>query len=60
MIRINPEFQNPINLSKGKGVDKKYLAKLEREKKLEEERIYNQEKLHNRTFENDTILSAFE
>ena len=60
LIRINPEFQNPINLSKGKGVDKKYLAKLEREKKLEEERIYNQEKLHNRTFENDTILSAFE
>jgi hypothetical protein len=43
-------------------VDKKYLAKLEKEKKLEEEKIKAQENKHksNKIYEDNTILSAFQ
>ena len=62
IIRINPEFENSKNLRKSNGVDKKYLAKLEKEKKLEEEKIKAQENKHesNKIYEDNTILSAFQ
>ena len=62
LININYEFENPRNLRKSDWLDSKHIAKLEKEKKLEEEKIRAQEKMreNNRTFEDDTILSAFQ
>ena len=59
-IHINYEFENPRNLRESNWVDRKYLAKLEEERKLEEENIKTQGNPSDKVFADDTIISAFQ
>ena len=65
LIHLNYEFEAPKEMRKSDWIDPKYLAKVEREKKLEKEKLKNQEKVYTwpsflSLDDSDSISSVFD